>query len=479
MNYKMTVKMLGRILLCLSGLLVIPLIVCVIYNENVMGFSVGILVAAALGLALTRVKPDNSFLFAKEGFIIVGAGWLLISLIGALPFVVSGYIPNYIDAFFETVSGFTTTGASILTDVESLGRGVMFWRLFTHWIGGMGVLVFLIAILPMNDDYSMHIMRAEVPGPSVGKLVPRAGESSKILYIMYFALTACEIVALKLCGFSFYDALVHSFATAGTGGFSTRAASIGAFNNPAAEIVIAVFMILFGVNFNLYYFIVRKELKKAFCDEELRWYLGIIASSVIAISIGISRIYGGFMHALRYAFFNVATIISTTGFGDADFTKWPEYCKCILVLLMLCGACAGSTGGGIKVSRVIVLFKSALSDLGHAISPRRVSSVFVDKKRVPDAEIASVSSFLKIYFMLMMFGTLLISFDGYDFTTNLTAAISCLSNIGPGLGLVGPAGSFSIYSGFSKLVLSFCMLAGRLELYPMLILFYRKSWKKL
>ena len=478
MNYRMICRVLGYVLLIISALMLLPLIAGLWYRENVLNFVITIGCTAALGFLMSRVKPASQDMFAREGFAIVGISWLLMSLLGALPFVISGDIPSYIDAVFETASGFTTTGASILNDVEGLSRGCMFWRCFTHWIGGMGMLVFLMAIMPMSGEHSMHIMRAEVPGPTVGKLVPRVRKTATILYMIYFALTVLEAILLLCGGMSFYDAILHAFATAGTGGFSTRAASIGAFNSTYIDVVITVFMILFGVNFNLYYLMLIGKFKDALKSEELHVYLAIIVSAAVIIAICIADMYGGFTKALRYSFFNVATVVSTTGFGNADFTKWPALAQVLLVAIMFMGGCAGSTGGGMKVSRLMVVVKSAFADISQMISPRSVNVVRLDKKRVSSETVKACGTYFAIYMLILLVTTVLISADGYDTSTNFTAAISCLSNIGPGLSLVGPAGNFAIFSDFSKIVMTLAMLLGRLEVYPLLVLVMPAMWRK-
>ena len=478
MNYRMIFRVLGLLLQCLAALMLLPLIAGLCYGENVMNFVITIIAAAAAGFLLARVKPKSTGIFAREGFVIVGLGWIVISLFGALPFVISGSIPNYIDAVFETVSGFTTTGATILNDIESMPRADLFWRSFTHWIGGMGVLVFIMAVLPMSGEHSMHIMRAEVPGPTVGKLVPRVRKTASILYLMYVALTVIETILLLCGGMSFYDALLHAFATAGTGGFSTRAASIGAYNSVYIEMVCATFMILFGFNFNLYFLLLIGRWKDVVKNEELHWYLGIIASAVLAIALGITKMYGGFATALRHAYFNVATIISTTGFCTVDFNQWPEYCKWILVLLMMTGACAGSTGGGLKISRVAMLAKAGAREVKQMVRPRSIGRIEMDGSRVDAGAMRAVSVFFILFIFLLLTSTFLVSFDNYDLATNFTASLSCMSNIGPGLSLVGPTGNFDIFSYPSKIVLSFAMLFGRLEIFPILVLFSRHTWKR-
>lgn len=478
MNRRMICRVLGLILECLAGLLILPTVAGLCYGEGVTHFLITMALSGVLGFLLARVKPYSDVIYAKDGFVVVSLGWVLMSLIGALPFVLSGDIPNYIDALFETVSGFTTTGASILEDVEGLSRGCMFWRSFTHWIGGMGVLVFIMAVLPMSGEHSMHIMRAEVPGPTVGKLVPRLRQTAKILYLIYIAMTLLEMLLLLLGGMSFYDALLHAFATAGTGGFSTKSASIAAFDSLYLEMVIAVFMVLFGVNFNLYFLLLIGRWKDALKSEELHWYLGIIAASVMAITLGISKMYGGFAIGLRHAFFYVASITSSTGFGTVDFVTWPEYCKWIIVMLMFCGACAGSTGGGIKTSRVIILFRNVACEIRQMIHPRTVTRVQLDGKRVDTDGLKAVSTFFTSFMLLLITGSFLVSLDGYDMATNFSAVLSSLSNIGPGMSLIGPTGNYNIFSYGSKLVLTVMMLIGRLEIFPILILFSPSTWKK-
>lgn len=477
MNHRMILRVLGCILLCLAALLLLPMIAGLCFGENVSCFVITIVFSAVLGFILTRFKPTVKGISARDGFAIVGAGWLLLSLVGAIPFVLSGDIPNYIDAVFETASGLSTTGSSVVADVESMSRGGMFWRLFTHWIGGMGVLVFIMAVLPMNGEHSMHIMRAEVPGPVVGKLVPRARHTAMILYLIYLVLTAIETLLLRLGGMSFYEAILHAFATAGTGGFSTRAASIAAFDSLYIEMVVAVFMLLFSINFNLYFLLLIGRIKDVLKNEELRCFIVMVAGATAAIALNISHIYGGFFKALRYSFFNVLTVSSTSGFGTADFTQWPEFSKWLLVLLMFVGATAGSTGGGIKLSRVMILVKAAYCDFMQIVSPRSVRRVQLDRRRVSDGTVRAVYVYCTIYALLLLITVLLISFDGYDITTNFTASVSALSNIGPGMGLVGPSGSFAIFSPFSKIVLTLAMLIGRLEIYPILALFSPSFWK--
>ena len=478
MNRRIICRVLGMILLCLAVLMILPTIAGLWYGENVSHFIITMAITGAVGFVMTRVKPYSSVIYAKDGFVIVGLGWILMSLFGALPFVISGDIPNYIDAVFETVSGFTTTGASILENVEEMSQGCLFWRSFTHWIGGMGVLVFIMAVLPMSGEHSMHIMRAEVPGPTVGKLVPRVRQTAKILYLIYVVMTAVEVVLLLFGGMSLFDALIHSFGSAGTGGFSNKAASVGAYNSPYIEMVIAVFMALFAINFNLFFLILIGRWRDALKSEELHWYLAIIAASVLAIALGIRDIYGSMLTALRHAFFNVSSIISTTGFCTVDYVQWPEYCQWILVILMFCGACAGSTGGGLKTSRVAMIFKNIACEIRQMLHPRTVTRVQMDGKRVDETGMKAVNTFFACFMVVLVLDTFLVSLDGHDTATNFTAVLSCLSNIGPGISLVGPTGNFNIFSYASKIVLTFAMLIGRLEIYPILILFAPSTWKR-
>ena len=478
MNYRVVLNILGKVLLAEAILLLLPLISALVYRESALPFLYTMLPLLILGGVLNRIKPAHSDFFAREGFVTVGLSWLLMSAFGALPFVLSGDIPHYIDALFETVSGFTTTGASILTDVERMSRGCMFWRLFTHWVGGMGVLVFIAAILPVSGDHYIHVMRAEVPGPTVSKLVPRARKTARILYLIYFGLTVLETVFLLFGGMDFYDAFLHACATAGTGGFSTLGASIGGFNSVYIEMVIATFMLLFGCNFNLVYLILIGQGLTIFKSEELRVYLAIIGAAVLAIALNIMHSVGGFAEGLRYAYFQVTTIISTTGFSTADFDQWPELSRWILVLLMFMGACAGSTAGGLKVSRVIILFKSYLYELKQLILPTRVKRIWFENKAVSDQTVRSVLVYFEVYLTIIGLSVLVLTLDGHDLATNFTAPLACISNIGPGLNAVGPMGNYGFFSVLSKLVLIFEMLLGRLEIFPVLFLFAPSVWRR-
>ena len=478
MNYRIVCNILGKVLLAEALLLLLPMGTAMLNHESALPFVYTIVPLLILGGGLNAIKARKAEFFAREGFVTVGLSWILMSAFGALPFFFSRDIPHYVDALFETISGFTTTGASILENVELMSRGCMFWRLFTHWVGGMGVLVFIAAILPISGDHYIHIMRAEVPGPTVSKLVPRARKTARILYMIYFALTAIETIFLLCGGMSFYDALLHSFATAGTGGFSTRAASVGAYNSTYIDVVISTFMLIFGCNFNLYYLILMGQGLAALKSEELHVYLGIVTASVLAIAANIAHQVGGFGQGLRYGYFQVATIISTTGFSTADFDRWPELSRWILVLLMFVGGCAGSTGGGIKVSRFIILFKSYLLELKQLILPSRVKRIWLEGKAVSDQTVHSVLVFFQVYLIITFLSVLVLTRDGGDIVTNFTASLACISNVGPGLGAVGPTANYAFFSDLSKLLLSLEMLLGRLEIFPVLFLFAPSVWRR-
>ena len=470
----------GRILLTEAALLVLPMVAAAVYGETAVPFLIPALLLAVVGLALGLKAPKRSSLYARDGFAVVALAWVLMSAFGALPFVISGDIPSFVDAFFETVSGFTTTGASILTEIEPLHRGILFWRSFTHWVGGMGVLVFVMAILPLSsgDGHGMHLMRAEVPGPSVGKLVSRMGDTAKILYGIYLVMTLIEIGLLLLGGMPLFDACIHAFGTAGTGGFSSRNLSVGAYDSAYFDVVIGVFMLLFGVNFNLYYFLLIKRFKDVFHSEELRAYLLIVGAAVAAIAADIVHIYGTVGRSLRYAFFQVASIITTTGYGTADFNAWPEFSRAILVILMFIGASAGSTGGGVKVARVVILCKTSLGDMRKMLHPNAVTTVRFEGKPLTDRSIRSVHLFLTVYILVFTVSVLLLSLDRFDLITTFTAVAACINNIGPGLEVVGPMGNYAQFSPAAKLLLSFNMLVGRLEIFPMLLLFAPSIWKR-
>lgn len=481
MNIKMMSYVLSRVVLLEAALMLLPMAIAIYYGEaSYMAFvySISILLAFAILLSIRKVNDEDTTIYAREGFVTVGLSWVVLSAFGALPFVLSGFIPNYIDAFFETVSGFTTTGASILTNVEALDNGLLFWRSFTHWIGGMGVLVFILAILPISKNNNMHLMRAEVPGPSVGKLVPKMKSTAKILYLIYFGLTVIEIVILIICGMPLFDAVVHTFGTAGTGGFGIKNTSIGYYDSTAIDYVIGTFMILFGINFNMYYYILIGRIKDVLDSEELKTYLSVIIVAVALITINIIPFYGNVFTALRYAYFQVGSIITTTGYSTYNYELWPAFSKTIIVLLMFCGACAGSTGGGIKIGRLIILLKQQFAEVRHMVNSRQVHVLKLDGKVVDREMLTGAQVFFTAFMVILLGVTLLVSLDGFDFTTNFTAVLSCISNIGPGLNLVGPAENFSLFSNMSKIFLSFTMLAGRLEIFPILILFNPKLYKK-
>lgn len=479
MNYKMILSTIGRMLMVLSGLLMLPLIVAVIYGENtITPILISAVVPFVLGISLyLAFKTKNHVIYAKEGFAIVALVWILFSVFGAFPFILSGEIPSFVDAFFETVSGFTTTGSSILTDVEAMSKSLLFWRSFTHWVGGMGVLVFVMALIPNISDRSIHLLRAEVPGPIVGKVVPRIKDSARILYIIYIVLTLVETIMLFAGGMPFFDSVVHSLGTAGTGGFGIKADSIGGYSN-YSQWVIAIFMMVFGINFNIYYMILVGKIKSAFKSEEFWTYVGMIVSATVLIAINIYPYQKDLSDTIRHSFFQVAAILTTTGYSTQDFDLWPTLSKTILLLFMFSGACAGSTAGGFKISRIVMLFKSIKREIKQMIHPRSVSTVKFEAKRLEEKTVSSVGIYLAVYLMCLATVFLLISFEPFSIETNFSAAVSCFNNIGPGLDVVGPARSFAEYSDFSKIVLSFAMLLGRLEVYPVLIFLLPSLWKK-
>ena len=470
---------LGRILLMEAALLALPMAVGLWYGESALPFLIPMGLLALFGALFGLRRPQRAALYARDGLAVVALAWIAVSLFGALPFYISGSMETYVDCFFETVSGFTTTGASILREVESLDRGILFWRSFTHWVGGMGVLVFVMAIVPMSGDgHGMHLLRAEVPGPSVGKLVSRMSDSAKILYGIYLAITVVEILLLLAGGMPLFDACIHSFGSAGTGGFSSRNLSVGAYNNAYYDVVIGIFMLLFGINFNLYYFLLTRKFREALGSEELRTYLIIVAVAVGTITINIMHLYESVGTSLRHAFFQVSSIITTTGFATVDFNTWPTFSKAILVTLMFIGACAGSTGGGIKVARLVILVRAAMGEMRRMLHPNAVSTIRFEGKTLPERNVRGVHLFLTMYLLVFTLSCLLLSLEHFDLITTFTAVASCLNNIGPGLELVGPMGNFADFSPWSKLLLSFDMLAGRLEIFPMLLLFAPSIWRR-
>lgn len=479
MNFSMVRYLLGWILLCEGALLLLPAGVSVLYHEDaVFALLATAVLCAALGGALIFRRPKNRVLYQREGFVVTALSWVVISIMGALPFLFTGDIKSPVDALFETVSGFTTTGASILENVEALPHGLLFWRSFTHWIGGMGVLVFLLTVLPMTGGGgNVNLMRAESPGPQVEKLVPRLRSTAMILYGIYLFLTVLEVVFLLAGGMNAFEAFTTAFGTAGTGGFGVKADSLGGYS-PYLQNVVTVFMILFGINFSFYFLLLLGKLRRAAAIEEVRWYLLIIAAATAIVTLNSRDMYAGFFETLRHAVFQVASIITTTGFATTDFDLWPQLSKTILVVLMFIGACAGSTGGGIKVSRVLILCKTLRKERHQLLHPQRVEVLFMDGKPLAHNVLRSTNVFMVTYVLIFFASLLLVSFDNYDFTTCFTAVAATLNNIGPGLELVGPARNFALFSAPAKLVLIFDMLAGRLELFPMLLLFTRQTWKK-
>ncbi len=478
MNLKMTTYILGRMLGVEALVLLIPAFVAGIYGESLVPFFMTSAVLLVVFLLLGIRKPQDTTIYGKDGFIIIALAWILWSVFGALPFYISGEIPSYIDALFETVSGFTTTGSTILTDIASMGKGMNFWRCFTHWIGGMGVLIFVMVIVSLEEKNSMHLMRAEVPGPETDKLVPHARESSRILYGMYLGLTIVQVILLLLGGMNLYDSIIHSFSTAGTGGFNNRNNSVAFYDSAYIDGVITTFMILFGINFNMYYFLLLKKVKAVFKNEEVRAYLGIIAVATAVITVNILKTYGNIFTAFRYAVFQVASVITTTGFATADFNLWPELSKMILLTIMIVGACAGSTGGGMKVSRILILFKSIKQELKRLVHPKSVNIVKVNGKKVSEETLHAVYIYFISYIVIFVGSVILISINNFDFATSLTSVLTTINNVGPGIAAVGPVENFSAFSDFSKVVFCFDMLVGRLEIMPFLVLFSPDLWRR-
>ncbi|MBE5950741.1 MAG: TrkH family potassium uptake protein [Lachnospiraceae bacterium] len=479
MNYRIIAKILGWVF-SLQGIFMLPpCLVGILYKEyfDAAVYLVISLACSLVGYLLRRIKTKSTTFYAKEGFVAVALSWILLSMTGAIPFVLNGDIPSYTDALFEIISGYTTTGSSILTNVEGLSHSNLFFRSFSHWIGGMGVLVFILAILPMTGGSTMNLLKAESPGPSVSKLVPKMQQTAFILYAIYFVMTLIEIVLLLLGGMPLFDSLCHAFGTAGTGGFGIKNDSIAGYS-PYLQIVITVFMFLFGVNFTFYYYILIRKIRDAFKMEEVRWYFGIYWLVVGLLMINL--ISNGYAagESLLHVTFQVASIMTTTGYATTDFNLWPEFSRGLMVCLMFIGACAGSTGGGLKVSRIMLWLKQVRKELTQQIHPRRVHVIKMDGKEVPHTQTHSCNVLLMTYIIIFIVSFLLISLDGFDTTTNFTAIAATLNNIGPGLNMVGATGNFSAFSDFSKYILMFDMLAGRLEVFPMLLLFYPSTWKK-
>ena len=479
--------MMGRfnaLILAIEAVFMIPALLISIFCGDVAGvngFIIGILAAAGIAVILALLskgaKPD---FFAKEGLVCVGTGWILMSLLGCLPFFLSREIPSYIDALFEIVSGFTTTGASILNDVEALSKSILYWRSFSHWVGGMGVLVFLLALVPMsgkNQGFTMHLLRAESPGPDVGKLVPKMRQTAMVLYLTYVALTILDFLFLILGKMPLFDAVCTAFGTAGTGGFGVKNDSIAGYS-PYLQNVCTVFMLLFGINFSCFYLLILRQLRAVLKDEELRLYLGVVAAAILLITLDISGLYGSIGESLRHAAFQVSSIITTTGFSTVNFDAWPAFSKGILLVLMMIGACAGSTGGGIKCARILLLLKGVRRNISQMLHPQKVQVIRVNGKVVDERILSNTNSYLAVYLVILIVSFLLLGLDEFSITTNFSAVMACFNNIGPGFDAVGPTCNFSIFSPLSKIILIIDMLAGRLEIFPILILLAPKTWKR-
>lgn len=480
MNYRMILYLSGQIMRTMGILMMLPLLVSVLYREpkTIFAFAVTAFVLVCAGTVIAVRKPRDTSVYNLEGLAAVASAWILVSILGGIPFCLSGDIPNFADCIFETASGFTTTGATILTDIPAMSKGCLFWRAFSHWLGGMGVLVFILAVMPHNDTRTMHIVRAESPGPTVGKLVSKMSFSVRILYSIYIALTLLECLLLMFGGMNFFEAICHSFSTAGTGGFGLTPNSIADYGSVYIDVVIAAFMMLFSVNFTLYFLIVTGKWRQALKNEELRAFLGICATAILLITINITPLYGSILTALRYSGFQVFTIVSTTGFATANFTDWPTFSQAILVLLMFVGGCAGSTGGGLKVMRIVILFKTAVKEIRYMLNPRAVVTVKCDGKPIEKDVIRGVSSYFVLFMLLMVLSILLLSLDGHDLAVTVSAVITCMNNVGPGLGEIDPSGNFSGFSDWAKLLLALNMIMGRLEIYPLLVLFALRRNKR-
>lgn len=478
MNRKIVIYILGWVMIFLAAFMLLPCLVSLIYKEETgVYFLFTAILSFVVGGIITRKKPESGHFYAKEGFVSVAFSWIIMSLLGAVPLWASGEIPHFVDALFEIVSGFTTTGASVVPDVEALSHTTLFWRCFSHWIGGMGVLVFLMAILPLAGGENIHLLRAESPGPIVSKLVPRMRKTAEILYIIYLAMTVLQAVLLIFTGLPVFDSICMSLGTAGTGGFALVADSVASYT-ALQQVIITVFMMLFGVNFSFYYLILLKKGREAFKLEEVRWYFAIFAIASALITIDLTQNASEILHNANLATFQVATIMTTTGFATADFNLWPTFSRNILVILMFVGACAGSTGGGMKVSRFIIYIKTAVKEVSHLIHPRSVKVVKMDDKTVSEETIRTTNTYLIVYIFIFVASVFLLCLDQYDLVTNFTAVAATINNIGPGLGAVGPMGGFGGFSVLSKLIMIFDMLVGRLEIFPLLILFSPSVWKR-
>lgn len=479
MNTKIVRYILCRMLGVEAALLLVPVLVAVIYQEKCgIVFLIPIVILCLLFLVAGRKRPEHGQIYGKEGMVIVALAWILWSLFGAMPFTLSGYIPSYVDAFFETVSGFTTTGSSIIPDVEVLPHCLLFWRSFTHWIGGMGVLVFVLVVTSLDRKNSMHLMRAEVPGPEKDKLVPKAMSTARILYGMYLILTVIEMVFLVIGGMNLFDSMIFSFGSAGTGGFSNYADSVAHFNSAYIDGVITVFCALFGVNFALFYFMILGDFKSILKNEELRTYILLIAGATAAIMLNIHSLYPTIGKSFRYAVFQVVTVITTTGYSTADFAQWPMFSKAVLMMLTVIGACASSTGGGIKVSRLLVGMKCVKREIVQLAHPKSVGIIRIGGKKVSSDVLRTIYIYFIAYVGILIGSVVLVSLDNFDFETTFSAVLTTLGNVGPGMAQVGPMGNFAGFSPFSKLILCFDMLAGRLEIFPFLVLFTAPAWRR-
>jgi trk system potassium uptake protein TrkH len=477
MNVKLILRVIGRLLCIEAAAMVLPLIVALIYQEDPRPFVWSIVLLAVVGMALSALPAQDRF-YLREGFAAVGMIWLITGLVGALPFWFSGRFASFVDCLFESCSGFTTTGATILTDIEAMPYSILFWRSFTHWLGGMGVLVLATAILPSMGIRTHYLTQAESPGPVFSKLVPKQSQTSKILYGIYCALTLLQAAILKIVGLPLYDSLILAFSTAGTGGFSNRNDSVGAYGSVAVDLIVTFFILLFSINFSMYFLLLNRKFKEVLASDELRFFLCVVALSTACITVNILPLYASVWESLRYALFQVASIISTTGFSTADYVQWPQFSQMLLIILMFCGACAGSTGGGMKCSRIMVLLRSIRREVHHIIHPRSVEVVTLENKVLEEDTIRSILLFLSTYLFVILASSLVLSLDNFSFSVSFSAALTCISNVGPGLESIGPIGNFSAFSALSKLTMCLCMIVGRLEIFPILVLFSRATWRR-
>ncbi len=480
MNYKMIRYIIGTLLMAESAFMVLPMLVSLIYGEYdiLLPFALSIMMTFAAACVFGLKKPKNDLVFARESYLSVAAGWVLVSLFGAMPFYLSGAIPSFIDCIFETVSGFTTTGATILDSVESLPKGILFWRAFTHWIGGMGIIMFLMMLTQFSEGHSLYIMRAEVPGPSVGKIAPKSTSNAHILYGIYSGLTLLEAVLLLCGGMPLFDAVTTAMATAGTGGFMVRDAGIAAYESAYIEWVVAVFMVIFAVNFNLFYLMLLRRFKLAFKSEELRFFLLIVVVSSLIMGISSAEYYGGFSVSVRKAFFQTAAIISTTGFGGTEYMNWPAVCHAVILVLMFTGGCAGSTAGGIKISRIVMTFKMLRKEAHRLAHPHEITTIKFEGKFIDKETRSFIMVYMSAFFVILAASSIFVMLMGHDYETAFSASLSAFNNVGQALGNIGHSGNFNIFNGATKLFMSLLMLTGRLEIFPMLILFMPSTWKK-